>query len=100
MKDTKMIEKLKVCMLEKEKTKFIEEIKVKNNIGKIITIYPPERKRIYHFPNGDRILNNVCELIIKPSGIHNLKTVDGKYHIIPTGWIEIEIELDIDGWTL
>lgn len=33
----------------------------------------------------------LIELTISESGNHYLKTRDGKLHIIPTGWIHIEI---------
>lgn len=50
-----------------------------------------EQDRIYTFPVGKVELKNVIELIIRPSGTHRLKTADKKLHIIPTGWIHIEI---------
>ena len=60
---------------------------------------PPARERIYYFPNNEKvILKDVCELTVSQSGNHRLKTMDGKHHIIPTGWIHIE--LDIDYWTV
>lgn len=75
----------------------VEEVQENSSLGKTTLIHPPEKERIYHFPNGDRVLKNVCELIIRPSGQHRLKTTDGKHHIIPQGWLEIE--LDIEQWT-
>lgn len=51
-----------------------------------------EQKRIYTFPTNTVILNGVTELIVRPSGTHRLKTLDGKLHIIPTGWVHIEID--------
>ena len=51
-----------------------------------------ERERIYHFPNNDTVvLKELTELTVSESGTHYLKTKDGKLHIIPTGWIHIEI---------
>lgn len=51
-----------------------------------------ETERVYHFPKGDRVvLRNVFELVVRPSGTHRLKTKDKKMHIVPTGWIHIEI---------
>lgn len=51
-----------------------------------------EIERTYRFPGGNFItLKNVTELIVRPSGTHRLKTADKKLHIIPTGWIHIEI---------
>jgi len=52
-----------------------------------------EIERAYTFPNNDIIsLENVKELIVRPSGTHRLKTKDGIMHIIPTGWIHIQIK--------
>jgi len=64
------------------------------------TIFNPcEKERIYYFPNNETvILKEVCELIMSDSGTHRLKTADGKYHIIPVGWLHIE--LDINSWTV
>ena len=40
-------------------------------------INPPERKRIYNFPNNEKIIiENVCVLIITNSGCHKLKTTN------------------------
>jgi hypothetical protein len=67
---------------------------------KPITIDPPEKTRIYHFPNNEKvILNDVCELIVRPSGTHRLTTTDGKSHIIPSGWLHIELDID-QKWTV
>lgn len=58
-----------------------------------------EKERIYHFPdNSTVVLNNVVELIVRDSGTHRVKTDDNKLHIIPTGWIHIEI--DEKEWTV
>jgi len=52
-----------------------------------------EIERAYTFPNNNIIsLENVKELIVRPSGTHRLKTKDGIMHIIPTGWIHIQIK--------
>jgi hypothetical protein len=57
-----------------------------------------EKERIYTFPNNEKVvLKDVTELIVRESGTHRLKTKDGKLHIIPTGWIHIEI--DDSEWT-
>lgn len=61
-------------------------------------ITPPERSRIYTFPNGTVQLAGVSALNVRDSGTHRLKTTDGKLHIVPVGWLHIEI--DADGWTL
>ena len=49
--------------------------------------------RIYHFDDNRKVvLADVIELLVRPSGTHRLKTKDGLMHIIPTGWIHIEIK--------
>ncbi|MDU4694236.1 MAG: hypothetical protein E6Y08_00345 [Paenibacillus sp.] len=58
-----------------------------------------ESSRTYFFPNGSKVvLLNVIELIVRDSGTHRLKTADNKLHIIPVGWIHIEI--DESEWTV
>lgn len=58
-----------------------------------------ESKRVYNFPNGEKVeLKNVIELVVRSSGTHRIKTNDNKLHIIPTGWIHIEI--DEKEWTV
>ena len=65
-----------------------------------IKIDPPEKERIYYFPNNEKvILQNVCELIVRPSGSHRLTTTDGKSHIIPNSWLHIELDID-QKWTV
>ena len=60
---------------------------------------PVEAKRTYTFPGDEKIvLENVTHFAMRPSGTHRLKTGDGKLHIIPFGWLHIEIEAD--DWTL
>jgi len=55
-----------------------------------------EKKRIYTFPNNNIIvLENVTELIVSESGNHRIKTKSDEeisLHIIPTGWIHLEIK--------
>lgn len=59
-----------------------------------------EQKRIYYFPNNEIIiLENVTELKVSESGNHRLKTSDNNLHIIPTGWLHIEI-LNEKEWTV
>jgi hypothetical protein len=68
------------------------------DIGKPIIFDPPEEERVYHFPDNQTvILRDVTELVIRPSGTHRLKTQDGKSHIIPAGWLHIELK--IKDWT-
>lgn len=58
-----------------------------------------EKQRIYYFPHEERVvLNQVIELIVRDSGTHRIKTADKKLHIIPPGWIHIEI--DESEWTV
>lgn len=58
-----------------------------------------EKQRIYYFPDDNRItLKNVTELIVRESGTHRLKTADKKIHVIPKGWLHIEI--DEEDWTV
>jgi len=59
-----------------------------------------ETKRIYSFPgNWHVVLDNVEELIVRPSGTHRLRTKDGNLHIVPIGWIHIEIDSP-DNWVI
>lgn len=56
---------------------------------------PPEQSRAYTFPNGEVVrLHNVTHFLARASGTHRLKTADGILHIIPTGWLHIEIAAD------
>ena len=64
----------------------------------MITLDPAETTRTYHFPNGEKVvLNDVTHFLNRPTN-HRLKTYDGKLHIVPTGWIHIEIEAA--DWTI
>lgn len=57
-----------------------------------------EKQRTYTFPGGDKVtLENVTELKVSESGNHRIKA-GGKLHIIPVGWIHIEI--DETEWTV
>lgn len=61
-------------------------------------ITPAERSRTYTFPGGDKVtLAAVKAVGVRPSGTHRVATEDGKLHIVPVGWIHVEI--DADGWT-
>lgn len=58
----------------------------------------PERKRVYHFPNGEKLeLTNVTHVLVRSSGAHRLMTADGRKWIVPPGWLAVE--LDMDDWT-
>lgn len=62
-------------------------------------INPPERKRVYYFPGGEKVeLADVTHFHARPSGTHRLRTKDGRLWIVPTGWLAVEV--DADGWTL
>jgi hypothetical protein len=70
-----------------------------DNIGTETKFNPPEKERIYHFPNNEKVvLKGVTELVVRPSGTHRIRTADGKAHIIPIGWLHVE--LDIEDWTV
>lgn len=60
-------------------------------------INPPERSRAYTFSGGTVTLTGVKAVGVRSSGTHRLETADGKLHIVPTGWLHIEI--DADAWT-
>lgn len=64
----------------------------------MIELNPPEKARVYEFPGGETvILENVTHFLNRPTN-HRLKTADGKLHIVPMGWLHIEI--DTTEWTL
>ena len=51
----------------------------------------PERKRTYTFPGGEKIeILGVTHIAVKTT--HRLQTSDGKLHIVPSGWLHIEID--------
>lgn len=57
-----------------------------------------ESKRVYRFPGNEKVvLEKVSELIVTESGNHRIKASD-KLHIIPAGWIHVEI--DEKEWTI
>lgn len=59
------------------------------------------QKRTYRFPGFDYVvIENVCELIVRESGTHRLKTTDGKLHIVAANWLHIEIENESGEWTV
>lgn len=65
----------------------------------LVELKPAERSRTYFFPGGERVhVENVTHFLCRSSGTHRLKTADGKFHIVPTGWLHIE--LDMDAFTL
>lgn len=65
----------------------------------MIPLSPAEKTRTYVFPSDQKItLQDVTHFMARSTGTHRLKTGDGKLHIVPTGWLHIEIEAE--GWTL
>ena len=66
---------------------------------------PPERRRTYYFPVGEPgsenalgvDFENVVAVAVSENGTHLLETADGLKHIMATGWLNIE--LDVDDWT-
>jgi hypothetical protein len=65
----------------------------------MIEINPPEASRTYTFPGGEQVvLHTVTHILVRESGTHRLRTADGKLHIVPAGWLHIEI--DAKDWTL
>jgi hypothetical protein len=63
----------------------------------------PETQRTYTFPGGDQVvLKNVHEVIPMNTGTHRVKTYNRgvpTLHIIPTGWIHIEIKTRSGQWS-
>ena len=61
----------------------------------LIPLNPPERKRMYHFPDGKTFtLTDVTHLLARPSGTHRLQTSDGRKWIVAAGWLAIELDVD------
>lgn len=58
-----------------------------------------EQNRCYIFPNDERVsFLRVVKFGVGKSGTHRLETADGQKHIVATGWLAIN--LDLDEWTL
>lgn len=56
---------------------------------------PIEKQRTYTFPGGEKVtLVGVTHFLARESGTHRLQTADGKLHIVPTGWLHVEIEAE------
>lgn len=54
---------------------------------------PAEKSRTYTFAGGEKItLENVTHFLARESGTHRLQTADGKLHIVPVGWLHVEIK--------
>ena len=60
-----------------------------------------EKTRLYVFPNNQKIrIDYIRELKVSDSGNHRIITLDGKLHIIPFGWLHIEIESEVGKWEI
>lgn len=65
---------------------------------KFVDLEPVERWREYTFPGGEVVrVEDVSKVAVSESGTHRLETVSGRKHIVPSGWIHIEI--DVETWT-
>lgn len=64
-------------------------------------MYSNEKQRVYYYPS----LNNQQEIVLLPVtlrnilsfsvnefGVHRIKTKDERIHLLPTGWLHLEIE--------
>ncbi len=59
-----------------------------------------ENNRVYTFPNQESVIvPQVRDLRISATGNHKLITEDGRLHLVPKGWLHIEINSD-KGWEL
>jgi len=67
------------------------------NKPEFIEVNRQDRK--YTFPNGVVEIKDIMSINVSKSGTHRLNTVDGKKHIVPYGWLHIELDIDGD-WTL
>jgi hypothetical protein len=60
---------------------------------------PVEKSRAYVFPGGETVrLEDVTHFLARESGTHRLRTGDGRLHIVPPGWLHVEI--DAGEWTV
>ena len=60
-----------------------------------------EEYRIYTFPNKEIIRIDKCrKLKVSNSGNHRIITEDGLLHIVPIGWLHIEIKSEVGDWEL
>lgn len=72
--------------------------------GEITMTELNERSRTYYYLRGGQSyqafvpvrLERVVGICVRPSGNHRLKTADGMLHIMPPGFVHIEI--DADDW--
>ncbi len=68
------------------------------SVPEFIELSPAEVSREYTFPCGAKVkIDEVAKIAVSNSGTHRLETKSGRKHIVPTGWIQIEI--DAAAWT-
>lgn len=54
---------------------------------------PPEAKRTYHFPDGEKAtFENVVRIEVRSSGKHRIETAEGRKAFVCPGWLWMEIE--------
>ena len=59
-----------------------------------------EQVRQYTFPGGNVVtIEDVIELSISSTGNHRLRTEDGRLHLVPKGWLHIEIMTESKQWS-
>lgn len=65
---------------------------------KFVELESVEAWREYTFPGGEIVkIDDVAKVAVSESGTHRIETKTGRKHIVPVGWIHIEI--DVDKWT-
>jgi hypothetical protein len=57
-----------------------------------------ERSRTYVFAQGEYTVKNAVGLCVRPSGSHRVEDAQGGKHIVPSGWMAIQVEAD--NWSL
>jgi hypothetical protein len=63
-----------------------------------VELNPPERVRVYHFPNNETItFYGVKRIEVRESGKHRIETTDGNKYFVSPGWLWLKI--DTDEWT-
>lgn len=67
--------------------------------GDVIELH--EESRTYYYPGGDELrVENIRELVVRPSGSHRLKDEDGDLIIMSAGWLAIHIVDEKKEWTV
>ena len=70
-----------------------------SDIGNPVVFEYPQ-KRIYTYPKKKIKIRKITELVVRDSGTHRLKTKNGHLHILPSGWLHIEICTAKKDWTV